>query len=77
MSSPTTPICVSDTFHFSHYYWRNHDDAEENPNSSSDEETEVVYHKPKEVKSDDIKLKFYSQVMDDGSNNIHFGFLGG
>ena len=73
MASPTTPICVSDTFHFSHYYWRSWDLSEQQPNSddSSGEETEV--YKPKEVKSDDIKLKFYSQVMDDGSNNIHFG----
>ena len=73
MTSPTTdPICVSDTFHFSHYYWRSWDLSEAaNADDSSGEETEV--YKPKEVKSDDIKLKFYSQVMDDGSNNIHFG----
>lgn len=73
MASPTTdPICVSDTFHFSHYYWRSWDLSEAaNAEDSSGEETEV--YKPKEVKSDDIKLKFYSQVMDDGSNNIHFG----
>ena len=72
MSSPTTAICVSDTFHFSHYYWRSWDLSEAaNGDDSSGEETEV--YKPKEVKSDDIKLKFYSQVLDDGSNNIHFG----
>jgi phosphoglycerate dehydrogenase-like enzyme/ribulose-5-phosphate 4-epimerase/fuculose-1-phosphate aldolase/SAM-dependent methyltransferase len=72
------PIMVSDTFHFSHYYWSTGDlsgAANTSGNAdgdSSGEESEMIYQ-PKEVKSDDIKLKFYAQVMDDGSNNIHFG----
>lgn len=40
--------------------------------SSSDDET---YFKPKEVVGggNALKLKFYSQVLEDGSRNIHFG----
>ena len=78
MSTPSDPICVSDTFHFSHYYWRSWENPGNASTSSSDDssgdEADVVLYKPKQVQDEhDIKLKFYSQVMDDGSNNIHFG----
>jgi len=52
-----SPICVSDTFHYSHYYWR------EIENDSSDDEE---IHKPEPVTKDCIQLKFYVQILGDG-----------
>lgn len=60
MTAGTSPICVQDTFHFSHYYWR----EIENQNSadaSSDDDSTTPTMKPKPVQKDTIKLKFYAQ----------------
>lgn len=56
----SSPVCVADTFHFSHYYWR--ELAGTNSNDSSDDES-VTALKPKPVAKDTIKLKFYAQGM--------------
>ena len=65
---PTSPIAVSDNFHFSHYYWRSWDLTTEALEDGFD-----LIIRPKPIKSEDIKLKFYNNVMEDPSNNIHFG----
>jgi len=53
------PICVSDSFHFSHYYWREHGVGSDGEHSDSESQTEA--YKPKPVPKDKIKLKFYAQ----------------
>lgn len=59
-------ICVSDNFHFSHYYWKG-----TIVDNDSDSGEEIAFMTPKPVKAEDIKLKFYSKVLED--ENIHFG----
>ena len=59
MTVSTSPICVQDTFHFSHYYWREIEGT--NSNDSSDDESTTPTFKPKPVQKDSIKLKFYAQ----------------
>lgn len=64
-------ICVQDTFHFSHYYWRELEGA--NSKDESDDDSTTPAFKPKPVQRDTVKLKFYAQVMGDASEQIHFG----
>jgi len=82
----SSPICVADNFHFSHFYWRSWDladtDESDDDNNSNNgdissgnnsDEGAISIYKPKQLKAEVIKLKFYSQVIEDNSNNIHFG----
>lgn len=50
------PIVVSDTFHFSHYYWREHATGLDD----SDTESQTEAYKPIPAPQDKIKLKFYA-----------------
>ena len=66
MTVGTSPICVQDTFHFSHYYWREIEG--QNSNEASDDDSTTPTMKPKPVQKDTIKLKFYAQgTFDDVS----------
>jgi|UPI000581A65D phosphoglycerate dehydrogenase-like enzyme/ribulose-5-phosphate 4-epimerase/fuculose-1-phosphate aldolase/SAM-dependent methyltransferase len=81
----SSPICVTDQFHFSHYYWRSWDlssganPEEQEPQDGSDSEDDPglpappQLYKPQPAVPEDIRLKFYNAILDDGSNNIHFG----
>lgn len=73
MSIRSSPIAVSDSFHFSHYNWKSWDlsTGEQSEAEYSDTEGEILTPNP--VKHEDIKLKFYNSVLGDDSNNIHFG----
>jgi len=62
----SSPICVSDTFHFSHYYWN----EESVLGDSESEEDSPELLRPHPVPADTIRLKFYSQVMGDGECQI-------
>lgn len=66
------PVAVADPFHFSHYYWREIQGSKSD-DSSDDESTTSSVMKPRPVTKDAVKLKFYSQVMGDSSEQIHFG----
>ncbi len=65
----SSSICVADNFHFSHYYWKS--TLVDNDSESSEETTTTTVMTPKPVKAEDIKLKFYSKILQD--ENIHFG----
>ncbi|CAB9503868.1 Glyoxylate/hydroxypyruvate reductase B [Seminavis robusta] len=67
-----SPVAVADSFHFSHYYWREIEQTG-SQESSDDENSTAPAFKPKPVASNSIKLKFYAQVMGDASEQIHFG----
>lgn len=71
MSFQGSPIAVSDNFHFSHYYWKAWDLSTEESDTEYSDKDEFLTPNP--VKHEDIKLKFYDNVIGDDSNNIHFG----
>lgn len=72
---------VVDIFHYSSYYWHEvgQDETKEDANPpthryrspSFEGSLDECMNEP--VKNDRIKLKFYSHVLGDGSENIHFG----
>jgi len=55
------PVIVADSFHFSHYYWREH--GAPGSDAESDSESQMEAYKPKPVPMDKLKLKFYAQGM--------------
>lgn len=61
----TSPVCVLDSFHFSHYYWSDaaykFDDEVEAEIACEDDT-----NKTSPVKKDRINLKFYANVLGDG-----------
>ena len=71
--SASSPIAVSDNFHFSHYYWKSWDLSTEDQSEAESSDTEGDILTPNPVKHEDIKLKFYNSVLGDDTNNIHFG----
>mmetsp|Transcript_21337 Transcript_21337/g.43840 ORF Transcript_21337/g.43840 Transcript_21337/m.43840 type:complete len:905 (+) Transcript_21337:130-2844(+) len=98
---PSVPICVSDSFHFSSFYWRDstnnlaaldatddelslYDGSSNLPVSSTSGDARLrsdtvgsdgdqVLRPPVIANPDRVKLKFYSHVLGDGTENIHFG----
>ena len=72
----TSPICVSDSFHFSHYYWK--DSGYQSDDSSvTYENCDNEVYKPTPIDRERIDLKFYSQVLGDGKffYVLIFGFV--
>ena len=59
MTATTSPVAVVDTFHFSHYYWRELEGT--GSGDTSDDDSTTPTFKPKPVTKDTIKLKFYAQ----------------
>lgn len=65
-------ILVSDHFHFSHFYGKGPIVDDHDDDDSEREETTTI---PLKLPPQDIKLKFYSKILQD-ENNIHFGKWG-